>query len=152
MNLTKHFTFEELTNTSHTSLVQQNRQSARNSESVMNNLNMLAMLMEELRQLVGEPIIVTSGYRMPILNKTVGGSQTSKHIDGLCCDFKPSDMPVAEAFFKIIDRKDDIKLLRKCIIEGVKGKTWIHVQVKTNPKEKTNFYATTDGKTYKEVV
>lgn len=152
MNLTPHFTLEELTNTSHISLVQSNRMSAENSECVMKALHMTAELLEQIREVIDCPMTITSGFRMPVLNKSVGGSPTSKHTQGLCADFIPIGMPVAEAFFMIMDKKDKIPNLRKCIIEGVKGKTWIHVQSKVSKEEGTNFYATTDGKTYKEIV
>jgi hypothetical protein len=44
-------------------------------------------LLEPIRALVKAPIQITSGYRCPDLNKRVGGSETSQHIQGEAADF-----------------------------------------------------------------
>ena len=36
----------------------------------------------------GEPLLVSSGYRVPQLNVAVGGSPTSDHMNGLAVDLK----------------------------------------------------------------
>lgn len=51
------------------------------------NLHVLATKLEEVRALFGCPIIITSGYRSPALNKAVDGSATSSHCEGLAADF-----------------------------------------------------------------
>jgi hypothetical protein len=89
---------------------------------------------------------------MPTLNKRVGGSATSKHTQGLCADFKPIGvMTVKEAFSLLVENKDKLYSVRKVIIEGVKGKEWIHLQSKVVSTEPMEFFATNDGKTFKEV-
>lgn len=42
--------------------------------------------MQELRELIGTGITVTSGYRTPAFNKKVGGSKNSSHTKGKACD------------------------------------------------------------------
>lgn len=47
-----------------------------------------AVLLEEVRALFGgSPIIVTSGYRSPMVNKLVGGAANSQHLTGHAADF-----------------------------------------------------------------
>ena len=53
----------------------------------LDNLKRLAAQMEIVRYALGCPIIVTSGYRCPEVNRHVGGSSTSMHVQGLACDF-----------------------------------------------------------------
>lgn len=55
--------------------------------SHMENLQRLALSLEEVRSLLGHSIIITSGYRSPALNKAVDGSATSSHSHGLAADF-----------------------------------------------------------------
>ena len=148
MNLSEHFTFDELTITSHSALQKSNRISA---EGYTKQLKYTAGALEEIRTVLGVPMILTSGFRMPILNKAVGGSATSKHTQGLCADFQPVGMTVKEAFEKIVANKDKLLLVRKAIIEGVKGKQWIHVQAKVLANDPTEFYTTNDGVNFNKV-
>jgi len=43
--------------------------------------------METIRAILGHPIIVTSGYRSPAVNKIVGGSECSAHMEARAVDF-----------------------------------------------------------------
>jgi len=149
MKLSEHFTFEELTVTSHTSLQKTNRLSA---EPFKKNLTYTAGALEEIRAVLNVPMTITSGFRMPSLNSAVGGSKTSKHTQGLCADFQPIGMSVGDAFDLITANKDKLHSVRKAIIEGVQGKNWIHVQSKVLANEPTQFFSTNDGKNFTEVV
>src|SRR5882672_1098757 len=52
------------------------------------NLKKTAAVMEQVRTLLGsKPIIVSSGYRSPDLNRAVGGATSSAHCYGFGCDF-----------------------------------------------------------------
>jgi Peptidase M15 len=46
-----------------------------------------AQKMDIIRRLLSAPIIVSSWYRSPTLNKLVGGSKTSQHMKGEAVDF-----------------------------------------------------------------
>lgn len=53
------------------------------------NLYKVAALLERVRKLLGNRvIIVSSGFRSAALNAAVGGSRTSDHMRGEACDFK----------------------------------------------------------------
>ena len=55
---------------------------------LMPNLEMTALKMESVRVLLGnKSIIVTSGYRSPMLNKAINGSPNSAHPKGMAVDF-----------------------------------------------------------------
>lgn len=52
------------------------------------NLERTAQVMEEVRTILGDkPILISSGFRAPAVNKAVGGSKNSKHMEGLAADF-----------------------------------------------------------------
>ena len=54
---------------------------------IVANLRLTVATLEEIRTLLGVPILVSSGYRSPALNKAVGGSKSSAHMQGLAADF-----------------------------------------------------------------
>ena len=49
----------------------------------------LVELVNRARDQFGGPIIVTSGYRCPTYNRSVGGVRLSKHVQGLAADITP---------------------------------------------------------------
>ena len=53
----------------------------------LENLKQTAQRMDAIREGLGKPIIVTSGYRSPEVNAAIGGSKTSAHCHGLAVDF-----------------------------------------------------------------
>jgi uncharacterized protein YcbK (DUF882 family) len=53
---------------------------------ILKNLRIMAAKLEEIRSLLGVPVLVSSGYRCPALNKAVGGSKGSAHLLGLAAD------------------------------------------------------------------
>lgn len=89
MNLTPHFTLEEFTR-SQTAV----RKGIRNApdENQQAHLLRLACFLETLRDRLSRcyskelPIIISSGFRSPELNKAIGGSATSAHLKGLAAD------------------------------------------------------------------
>ena len=55
---------------------------------VLTRLTETARILETVRALLGNrPILVTSGYRSPEVNRAVGGSATSAHMRGEAADF-----------------------------------------------------------------
>lgn len=85
VRITDHFTMEELTQ-SQTA----DRRGLDNvpTGEVLNNLVQTAHMMEKVRELLGDkPVLVSSGYRSPEVNKAVGGSRTSAHMTGFAVDF-----------------------------------------------------------------
>jgi len=54
----------------------------------LGNVHRTAEVMEKVRALLGgKPVLVSSGYRSPEVNRAVGGSATSAHMAGLAVDF-----------------------------------------------------------------
>ena len=61
-------------------------------------------VLDPLREAVGGPISVTSGYRGPALNARIGGSPTSQHSLGQAADLQAAGMSVLELFKTVIRR------------------------------------------------
>lgn len=52
----------------------------------------VATILQPLRDALGCPIIINSGYRCPQVNKLVGGVANSQHMSGCAADIRPADM------------------------------------------------------------
>ena len=54
---------------------------------VLGNIKALVTnVLDPLRAMIARPIVITSGYRSPQVNKLVGGSNTSQHLSGKAAD------------------------------------------------------------------
>lgn len=63
---------------------------------IVDNLNRLADYLDGIREKLGKPILVSSGYRCHMLNKAVGGVVNSQHLKGLAADLICADMESLE--------------------------------------------------------
>ena len=59
------------------------------SDEIKNNLTLfIEKVLDPIREDWGSPIMVSSGYRCPELNKAVGGAKNSGHQYGYCADLQ----------------------------------------------------------------
>ena len=129
MKLSEHFTFEELTVTSHTAFASQ--QKACGSVE-LESLKKVAQLLEIIREHFGSPVIVHSGFRCKALNTFIGGAKTSQHMVGEAADFHVEGYSLKEVFNYIKDNKSiDFAQL---ILEGhsPSNPSWIHISIKSS--------------------
>ena len=84
MRLSPHFSLEELTH-SDTAV----RLGIDNTPTVevIDNLTFLAGELEYVRDILGHPMLVSSGFRCNALNDHLGSKRTSSHTQGLAVDF-----------------------------------------------------------------
>ena len=92
---------------------------------IVDNLNRLADYLDNIREKLGKPILVSSGYRCPVLNKAVGGVANSQHQKGLAADLVCADMVKLESVLRETGGFDQL------IKEHRKGSKsfWYHVSV-----------------------
>ena len=56
--------------------------------TIVRNINLLVdNVLDPVRDMVNVPIIITSGYRCPQVNRLVGGVNNSQHMSGCAADF-----------------------------------------------------------------
>lgn len=56
--------------------------------AIVRNINLLVdNVLDPIRDMVHTPILITSGYRCPVVNKLVGGADNSQHMSGYAADF-----------------------------------------------------------------
>lgn len=88
MNLSKHFTLEELVQSD---IALQEGIANTPTEKEIENLKLLCnSTLEYLRDILDRPLIITSGYRSFFLNSAVGGFERSHHLEGKAADFVAS--------------------------------------------------------------
>jgi uncharacterized protein YcbK (DUF882 family) len=97
MNLSKHFTLEELTHTDHREL------DNTPTQDEISNLQRLANFLEEVKTVLGgKPIMVNSAFRSKQVNDTVGSKDSSQHRIGCAADIRVPSMTPDEVVRAII--------------------------------------------------
>mgnify|MGYP006407705363 CR=1 FL=1 len=96
-------------------------------DSLLDNVRLLCTNLQVLRDHIGKPIRVISGYRSPKYNRRVGGARKSQHMLATAADIRISGMSPGEIKYEI----------QKLIKEGkmMKGgiglyKTFTHYDVR----------------------
>lgn len=84
MNLSPHFTLEELTRSEIADRF--NIDNAPKEQGILDNLKLLAEELENVRDLLNNPIRINSAYRCLSVNDKLGSKPTSAHTKGLAAD------------------------------------------------------------------
>jgi len=85
MKLSPHFTLAEMT-TSQTA-ARRGIDNTPGDHEIAALMTLCVEVLEPLRAHFDRPVIVSSGYRSPELNRAIGGSSTSQHCKGEAADF-----------------------------------------------------------------
>lgn len=122
--VTMHFTIEELY-ASDTA----KRLGIDNKPTTQNIINMVylaAYVLEPLREAMGEPIRISSGYRCERLNRAVGGVANSQHTKGQAADICiDGDLKKGRKWFDYI--KTHLQFDQLIWEHDKSGTYWIHV-------------------------
>ena len=125
MNLSPHFTLEELTTTDHREF--ENTPNA----SEIANLTRLADFLEQVREAVGgKPIMVNSAFRSKQVNDAVGSKDTSQHRIGCAADIRVPGVTPDQVVKAVITAKLPFdQLIREF-------DRWTHISIPNDPKGK----------------
>ena len=131
MQLSEHFTLSELTHSQTASrLGLDNTPSA----SVAASLLRTAIGLERIRKLVGKPIVVSSGYRSPLVNKAVGGAANSQHTLGQAADITCPGYGTPAALMALVV-KSGIDYDQAILEFASNGGGWLHVSFTSTPRK-----------------
>ena len=97
MKLSKYFDLEELTASQ--AAARRGLINMPQGEEMI-SLTQTATRMDVVRELLGKPVLVSSGYRSPVVNSLVGGSGTSSHVTGEAVDFTCPEFGTPEQIVK----------------------------------------------------
>lgn len=142
MRLSPHFTLAELTAS--------DTARARGIDNtpppeLLPRLIMLAEMLERIRSTVNAPIIVSSGYRCPQLNALVGGATTSDHPQGHAADIIAPRFGSATELARLLAPLVSVLSIGQIILEGVKGKQWVHVSTREPERSVNRVITITDA-------
>lgn len=127
MKLSPNFTLAELT---HSETAERLGLDNTPDEKVKATLVRLARMLEEVRHLLGRPIMVNSAYRSPEVNKAIGSKPTSQHCLGCAADIRvPGLTP-----------NDIVKLVIKSTIQYDQiireFDSWVHISIPNKLSDK----------------
>ena len=131
MKLSKNFSLSELTKSqSATRLGIDNIPTM----AVIDNLQQLVdNVLQPLRDSLDRPIIISSGYRSPDLNKAIGGSPTSDHTKGQAADIEVFGISNKDLAEHIRDNFKFTQLILEFPSRNDPSAGWVHVSY--NPKD-----------------
>jgi hypothetical protein len=125
MNLSSHFTLEELTHTDHREF------DNTPNDAELENIKRLAEFLEEVKTVLGgKPIMVNSAFRSKQVNDAVGSKDTSQHRIGCAADIRVPAMTPDQVVRAIIasDLGFD-QVIREF-------DRWTHVSIPNTPEAK----------------
>ena len=126
MKLSEHFTLDEFCRSATAEL-----HNIKNNPGTLEVQNMLwgcVNVLEPLRNILDEPIIITSGYRCEKLNSLVGGVKGSFHTKGCAADLMVKSAQHAKRIFAALQEKHIVKNVDSCLFEHAGNAQWLHVQ------------------------
>lgn len=141
MQLTPHFTLEELAVTNNKQYKNENILQAL---QIIGKMYMLAGFAERIREIIGKPVIINSGYRCPALNKAVGGAISSQHVLAEALDIKVKGKTASELLQIIV--ASDLKYDQVIWEKPKSGTAWLHISIGSK-KEKLKW----DGTKYSKI-
>lgn len=124
MNLSPHFTLEELTASNKAKALKIDNTPPKD---IAENLKALALALELVRSVIGKPLKISSAYRCPALNAAVKGSKSSAHALGMAADFTVGGLTPRQICEKIVAAGLHFDQL---ILEGISSSNpdgiWVH--------------------------
>lgn len=141
MQLTRHFTLAELTASTTAQRLGLNNTAP---PEIVPRLTLTAEMLERIRTTLGVPVIVTSGYRAPAVNRAVGGVTSSDHTQGHAADIVAPGYGTATQIARTLAPLVSVLSIGQLILEGVKGKQWVHVSTRVPDKPANRVITITD--------
>lgn len=127
IKLSKHFSLEEMCR-SNTARVR-GLPNVPNAEQVKNLKHLCENVLQPLRDHLGKPVVINSGFRSQAVNMAVGGAKNSQHTKGEAADIKCKDFPFAKKIYAWI--MDNLKF-DQVILERKGNAVWVHVSYCAN--------------------
>ena len=125
MQLSKHFKLEEFEKSM--TAVRKGIENKAGSGEIKNLTDLCYTVLEPVRAKFDKPIIITSGYRSPELNRAIGSkSDTSQDCKGQAVDFEIAGLSNLQVAVWIEANCDFDQLILEFWKEGEANSGWIH--------------------------
>jgi putative chitinase len=86
-------------------------------------------ILEPVRAKFG-PVTINSSYRAPLVNKAVGGSATSQHVNGQAIDFEVKGVDNKKVADWVADNLEFDQVILEFYAAGDKNSGWVHASIK----------------------
>lgn len=143
MQLTRNFSLEEMlrSDTAIRCGIVNRPKTKQEETTVVENLRALCReVLQPLRDHLGRPVVISSGYRCRELNEKVGGAKNSQHMRGEAADIRVKDSrELTETMRFIMDETEFDQLIREKSATG----EWVHVSYKRNGKNRQHVFKMT---------
>jgi putative chitinase len=87
-------------------------------------------ILEPVRAHFGKPVQINSSYRAPLVNKAVGGSKTSQHVNGQAIDFEVPGVDNKKVADWVADNLEFDQVILEFYTAGDKNSGWVHASIK----------------------
>ena len=145
MRLSKNFTYEEFIRSSTAERMGiDNRPKTKEEEKkVIENLRNLCLeVLQPLRDYVGAPVHINSGYRCKALNLAVGGVKNSQHSRGEAADIRIASPKQGREWAAWIE--DNCRFDQMLLERNKNGGVWLHVSCKRDEKANRQVFSRMD--------
>jgi zinc D-Ala-D-Ala carboxypeptidase len=128
VNLSEHFTLEELTNSE---TADRNGWDNTPNATELSNLVRLAAFLEEVKTVLGgKPVMINSAFRSKLVNDGVGSKDSSQHRVGCAADIRVPNMTPDEVVKAVIAAGIGYdQIIREF-------DRWTHISIPNNPEDK----------------
>ena len=141
MKLSKNFTLEEFIR-SNTAERMGIDNVPKNEEVIKNLRNLCLEVLQPLRDYVGAPVHINSGYRCPELNEAVGGVKNSQHCRGEACDIRIASPKQGREWAAWIE--DNCRFDQMLLERNKNGAGWLHVSCKRDAEANRQVFSRMD--------
>lgn len=130
MQLTIHISYEEMIRSDWAA-----RQGVDNGcpDHLLDNLRRTAEGLQIIRNFLGVPLTINSGYRCPAVNAAIGGAPTSQHLEAKAADFVAPLYGTPEAIARALEPKMAEFGIDQLIFEFGR---WVHVSFSDAPRNR----------------
>ena len=132
MRLSKNFTLEEFIRSR--TAESMGIDNVPKDEEVIENMKALCLeVLQPLRDNVGAPIHINSGYRCKALNEAVGGVKNSQHCVGEAADIRIASLEQGREWATWIE--DNCRFDQMLLERNKGGAVWLHVSCKRDAEK-----------------
>ena len=145
MRLSKNFTYEDFIRSSTAARmgIDNRPKTTEEEKEVIENLRNLCLeVLQPLRDYVGAPVHINSGYRCKALNLAVGGVKNSQHSRGEAADIRIASPKQGREWAAWIE--DNCRFDQMLLERNKNGGVWLHVSCKRDEKANRQVFSRMD--------
>ena len=137
MQLSKNFTLQEFIRSN--TAERMGIDNVPKDEAVIENMRALCLeVLQPLRDYVGAPIHINSGYRCKALNEAVGGVKNSQHCVGEAADIRIASLEQGREWATWIE--DNCRFDQMLLERNKGGAVWLHVSCKRDAEKNRQIF------------